>query len=334
MIRKIQYQNKVAIDPDIQLPAVNKVTDNDMNEIKSVVNANSDELQDLQETTTEYVTNTDTRMNSLESSMSSLENDVETFEQTINGDITDIETSIENITSTTYTKTETDTLLDAKATTTALGEETTARENADTNLQRQIDSIVASSDVVDIVGTYQDLLNYDTSKLGDNDIIKVLDDSTHNNATSYFRFKKSTNTWQCIGSEGPYYTKSETDQLLNGKVNVVSGKGLSTNDFTNALKTKLDGIETNAQVNKIETIKVNNVTQTITNKSVNISVPIKTSDISNDSGYITKDVNNLTNYYKKTEIDTTLNSYATKTYVDNLIGDINSVLDAINGEVV
>lgn len=332
MIRKIQYQNKVAIDPDIQLPAVNKVTDNDMNEIKSVVNANSDELQDLQETTTEYVTNTDARMNALESSMSNLEDDVSDFEQTINGDITDIETSIENITSTTYTKTETNTLLDAKATTTALGEETTARENADTNLQRQIDSIVASSDVVDIVGTYQDLLNYDTSKLGDNDIIKVLDDSTHSNATSYFRWHNST--WNYIGSEGPYYTKSETDTLLNGKVNVVSGKGLSTNDFTNALKTKLDNIEANAQVNKIETIKVNNVTQTITSKSVNISVPTKTSDISNDSGYINKDVNNLTNYYTKSQIDTTLNSYATKTYVDNLIGDINNALDLINGEVV
>ena len=358
-MRKIQYQNKVAIDPDIQLPAINKVTDSDMNEIKAVVNDNADDLKDLQDTTTEYVSDTDTRMNALESSMTNLENDVSDFEETIQGDITDIETSIEGITDTTYTKTEVDTLLSGKATTTSLNNEISARENADTGLQRQIDAIVSSSDVVDIVGTYQDLQNYDTSHLGNNDIIKVLDDSTHNNATSYFRWKKSTATWQYIGSEGPYYTKGETDALLNGKVNVVEGKGLSTNDFTDALKTKLDGIESGAQVNKIETIKVNNVTQTITGKSVNISVPTKTSDINNDSGYITKDVNNLTNYYKKTETYTqaetntllnakentsnkvtSLSSSSTDTQypsakcVYDLIGDINTALDLINGESI
>ena len=351
-MRKIQYQNKVAIDPDIQLPAINKVTDSDMNEIKAVVNANADELKDIQDTTTEYVSDTDTRMNALELSMTNLENDVSSFEETINGDISDI-------TSTTYTKTEVDTLLGAKATTTSLNNEISARENADTGLQRQIDAIVSSSDVVDIVGTYQELQNYDTSKLGDNDIIKVLDDSTHNNATSYFRWEKPQSTWQYIGSEGPYYTKGETDALLNGKVNVVEGKGLSTNDFTDADETKLDGIESGAQVNKIETIKVNNVTQTITGKSVNISVPTKTSDINNDSGYITKDVNNLTNYYKKTETYTqaetntllnakentsnkvtSLSSSSTDTQypsakcVYDLVGDINSALDSINGEVI
>lgn len=345
-MRKIQYQNKVAIDPDIELPAINKVTDNDMNEIKAVVNANADELKDIQDTTTEYVSDTDTRMNALELSMTNLENDVDTFEETINGDITDIESSIENITSTTYTKSEVDTLLNAKATTTSLNNEISARENADTGLQNQIDAIVASSDVVDIVGTYQDLQNYDTSKLGDNDIIKVLDDSTHNNATSYYRWKKNSSTWQYVGSEGPYYTKSETDTLLNGKVDKVQGKGLSENDFTNTLKTKLDNIESNAQVNKIESIKVNNVTQTITSKSVNINVPTKTSDILNDSGYITKDVNNLTNYTKTTDIAntyqtksnlvTSLSSSSTDTQypsakcVYDLIGDISTILQELD----
>ena len=37
--------------------------------------------------------------------------------------------------------------------------------------------------------------------------------------------------------------------LLNNKVDKVSGKGLSTNDFTTAEKTKLAGIEDGAQVN-------------------------------------------------------------------------------------
>ena len=56
----------------------------------------------------------------------------------------------------------------------------------------------------------------------------------------------------------------------NNKVDKVSGKGLSTNDFTNELKTKLDGIEDNAQVNKIEKISLDGVEQEIVEKEVNI----------------------------------------------------------------
>ena len=39
-----------------------------------------------------------------------------------------------------------------------------------------------------------------------------------------------------------YYTKSETDSKVSGKVDKVTGKELSTNDFTTALKTKLEGL--------------------------------------------------------------------------------------------
>ena len=56
----------------------------------------------------------------------------------------------------------------------------------------------------------------------------------------------------------------------NNKVDKVDGKGLSTNDFTNELKTKLDGIEDNAQVNKIEKISIDGVEQEINEKEVNI----------------------------------------------------------------
>lgn len=46
-----------------------------------------------------------------------------------------------------------------------------------------------------------------------------------------------------------YYTKAQTDNLLGDKVDKESGKGLSTNDFTTAEKTKLGGIEAGAEVN-------------------------------------------------------------------------------------
>ena len=106
----------------------------------------------------------------------------------------------------------------------ALSAETSARRNADIGLQGQIDAITSSSDVKDIVGTYTELQNYDTSTLGNDDIIKVLQDSTHNNAMTYYRWIISggAGSWQYIGEEGPYYTKSEADALLDSKQNVIA----------------------------------------------------------------------------------------------------------------
>lgn len=83
------------------------------------------------------------------------------------------------------------------------------------------------------------------------------------------------------------YSKTEIDNIASGKVDKVTGKGLSTNDYTTTEKNKLSGIASGAQVNVIETIKVNNTAQTVTNKAVNITVPTKVSDLTNDSGFIT-----------------------------------------------
>ena len=98
-----------------------------------------------------------------------------------------------------------------------VSDEATARENADINLQGQIDAISAASDVTDIVGTYADLQAYDTQHLKDNDIIKVLQDESQNDETTYYRWSTSTQTFTLIGEEGPYYTKSQTDTLLQAK---------------------------------------------------------------------------------------------------------------------
>ena len=99
----------------------------------------------------------------------------------------------------------------------AVAAEAAIREGADNDLQHQIDVIVAASDVVDIVGTYAELQAYDTSKLHDNDIVKVLEDETKDDATTYYRWHKGTSSWEYIGAQGPYYTKDQTDTLLNGK---------------------------------------------------------------------------------------------------------------------
>ena len=61
------------------------------------------------------------------------------------------------------------------------------------------------------------------------------------------------NAWEHIGSTeidlSNYYTKTQTDNLLANKVDKVTGKQLSTEDFTSVLKTKLDGIANGAEVN-------------------------------------------------------------------------------------
>ena len=104
-------------------------------------------------------------------------------------------------------------------------------------------------------------------------------------------------------------------QKIEGKfVEKETGKGLSTNDYTTAEKTKLSGIEAGAEENVIENISINGITGTISNKTasvtiqagaidsisvngtpqtidanknVDLTVPTKVSDLTNDSGFIT-----------------------------------------------
>lgn len=114
---------------------------------------------------------------------------------------------------------------------------------------------------------------------------------------------------------------------VNGTAQTITNKNVNiavptaTSDLTN------DGDGTsnyateayvNANGGKIDTISVNGTTQTITNKNVDITVPTQLSDLTNDSGFITNTVNNLTNYYLKSE------TYS-QSEVDNLISAITTL---------
>lgn len=113
---------------------------------------------------------------------------------------------------------------------------------------------------------------------------------------------------------------SKIKSALGGKVDVVSGKGLSTNDYTNAEKTKLSGIASGAQANVIESVKVNGTKLTPSSKAVDISVPTKVSQLTNDSGFQTS-----------TQVDSivTGKGYQTQSQVQSLInsavGNITSI---------
>lgn len=68
------------------------------------------------------------------------------------------------------------------------------------DLEQEVEDLKNSPDVVDIVDTYADLQTYDTSALGDKDVIRVLKDETHGGDSSYYRWDKPNNQWTYIGS--------------------------------------------------------------------------------------------------------------------------------------
>lgn len=85
-------------------------------------------------------------------------------------------------------------------------------------LQSEIDIINAGSDVIDVVGDVEDLSAYQ-GWTTENDVIKVLCDSAHDDSQTYYRWtgddtmdpSQSAQLWSYVGGVSPYYTKSEID---------------------------------------------------------------------------------------------------------------------------
>lgn len=84
-------------------------------------------------------------------------------------------------------------------------------------VNKVVEDLTLRNDVVDIVGTYQELQSYDTSTLTANDVIKVLQDDTHDNASAYYKWNGTS--FDFVGEEGPYYTQTQVDKKLDNKVN-------------------------------------------------------------------------------------------------------------------
>lgn len=129
-----------------------------------------------------------------------------------------------------------------------LNDEISNRETADRDLQSQIDTIEATQNVVDIVGTYAELKVYETTHLRNNDKIQVLQDETVGGSTIY---KWDESKWTLIGEFGPYYTISETDDLLNTKQNnLTAGDGISISNDVISHSIKI--IENSNEEDKVE----------------------------------------------------------------------------------
>ena len=258
----------------------------------------------------------------------------------------------------------------------AIDDEEADRIAADNRLWDEIETIEAASDVVDVVGTYAELQAYDTSKLHDNDLIKVLQDETRDDAITYYRWSTTTETFSYVGEEGPYYTQSETDTLLAAKQDnliagtniqiAADGKTISATDTTYTAGSGLDltGTEfsvdtttiqekltagTNVQISNQNVISATDTTYTagtgLTLSGAEFSadnsvvafksdLPTKTSDLTNDgadgtSTYAETDelptkTSDLTN-----DGDDGTSPYATQDYVDTYGGKIDKI--EVNG---
>lgn len=117
---------------------------------------------------------------------------------------------------------------------------------------------------------------------------------------------------------------------LNDKVDKVSGKDLSTNDFTDAYKDKLDSIAASAQTNVIESVKVNGTALTVTDKAVDILVAEGTANGTVKVNGVDINVHGLGSaaYEDKTAFDA---SGAANTVKTELIGDMTGNTKTLGG---
>lgn len=140
-----------------------------------------------------------------------------------------------------------------------------------------------------------------------------------------------------------------TQTALDNKVDKVAGKGLSTNDFTNDFKTKLEGIEAGAEVNTVNSVAGKTGNVTLDKTDVGLSNVDNTSDLNKPVSTATQsalngkvDNSTLNSYYTKTETDSALankvdkidgKGLSTNDYDDTAKGIVDGVTSALNGKV-
>lgn len=108
----------------------------------------------------------------------------------------------------------------------------------------------------------------------------------------------SSNQWDNVYAKSINLNGTSLQSTLNSKVDKVDGKGLSTNDLTATLKSNYDTAYTHSQQahasadaekNVIVGIQKNGTDLTVNSstRKVNITVPTKTSELTNDSNFAT-----------------------------------------------
>lgn len=89
------------------------------------------------------------------------------------------------------------------------------------DVEDEVERLENNPDVADIVATYADLQAYDTSQLTDKDVIRVLQDETHDGDSTYYRWSTETQTWTYIGESKQYTDFVGTDGTTAGESGLV-----------------------------------------------------------------------------------------------------------------
>ena len=165
------------------------------------------------------------------------------------------------------------------------GLSTTYAKKADVYTKTEVDDAIteASSKVYRFKGTVATYADLPKTGLTIGDVYNV-EDGGKNYAWTGDGAGKVGDGWDDIGGVvdlSNYYTSDVIDSMFDEKVDKEVGKGLSTNDYTTADKTKLGNIAEGAQVNVIETVKVNGTPLTVTGKAVNIDLSGKADKVAN-----------------------------------------------------
>ncbi len=138
-------------------------------------------------------------------------------------------------------------------------------------------------------------------------------------AEEEFNIEKSLNeNWDKIDTK----LKTYITTLQANKVDKEDGKNLSTNDYTNKEKEKLNNIESNAQVNLIEKIQKNGIDIDIINKIVNLI--LTKNDVGLDNVDNTSDIDKPLSNAAITELAKKLDKTSKATSTEAIAGTNNT----------
>lgn len=153
-------------------------------------------------------------------------------------------------------------------------------------------------------------------------------------------YARKNNAWVETVESANVYTKTEADEAFLPNTIVVPTKTSELTNDSGFITSIPDEYVTNTEMTEYAQPKGDYALKSelfsknyndLTNKP---TIPTKTSELTNDSGFITS----IPKQYATTSYVQAYaqpkGNYATTEYVDGQIGDISSILDTINGEVV
>ena len=194
---------------------------------------------------------------------------------TYNEKVADIDSSIEDIKTSlgdVYTKTEIDSSINEVLKPLA----TIESVNRGLSLKADVSTTYTKTEVDDLVANYATTSSVDTSLAGKVDKVE---------GSSLVRdelITKLGNLATINSVEGDLtLTNGVLSVDLSGYVSKEEGKGLSTNDFTNDFKTKLEGVEAGAQVNYVKSVGNNLSVSDAGELTVDLSAYAKGEELSN-----------------------------------------------------